>query len=145
VARAGTWSRRLRCIPTAAATDGSTRSSGDLAELPAWLRELLAPKCLPHANFVNIHPAKATSYGQAALHRELERVSRGEPGTRNHQLNRAAFRLGQLVAAHVLDEEVAVAELVSAGTSIGLGLRECERTVASGITEGCSSRGRWGL
>jgi hypothetical protein len=68
------------------------------------------------------------------LRRELERLARAQPGTRNDQLNRAAFALGQLVGVGALEEEPTVTALTGAGLGIGLGTRE--RTVASGVSAG---------
>jgi hypothetical protein len=62
--------------------------------------------------------------------------SRTEPGTRNDSLDRAAFSLGRLVAIGALDESAATDNLISVWMSIGLDQRECERTVASGLTAG---------
>jgi hypothetical protein len=73
-------------------------------------------------------------YGRAALRHELERLSQAVPGTRNDSLNRASFALGQLVAASALDKDEATAALTAEGQRLGLGLREVERTVASGMT-----------
>jgi hypothetical protein len=58
------------------------------------------------------------------------------PGTRNDQLNRAAFALGRLVATGALNEDETVTALTEAGHKLGLGLRESERTVASGMSAG---------
>jgi hypothetical protein len=65
-----------------------------------------------------------------------ERLAQAQNGTRNDQLNRAAFSLGRLVAAGALSEDATVTALTEAGQRLGLGLRECERTVASGISAG---------
>jgi len=67
---------------------------------------------------------------------ELDRLSQAENGTRNGHLNRSAFALGQLVASEALDELETVTGLIEAGQNLGLGLRECERTVASGLRGG---------
>jgi hypothetical protein len=66
----------------------------------------------------------------------LERLGRAQPGTRNHELNRSAFALGQLVAAGALDETETVNALSGAGLGIGLTQRESERTIASGLSAG---------
>jgi hypothetical protein len=78
----------------------------------------------------------SSAYGQAGLRRELERLAQAQNGTRNDQLNKAAFSLGQLVGSGALDEDGTAAVLIQAGQDLGLGLNECERTVASGITAG---------
>ena len=78
----------------------------------------------------------SSAYGQAALRRELERLAQTQNGTRNDQLNKAAFSLGQLVASGALNETETTAALIQAGQDLGLGLNECERTVASGLSAG---------
>jgi hypothetical protein len=66
----------------------------------------------------------------------LERLAQAQNGTRNDQLNKAAFSLGQLIASGALEEDQTAAALIQAGQDLGLGLNECERTVASGLRAG---------
>ncbi|MFI7059384.1 bifunctional DNA primase/polymerase [Kribbella sp. NPDC050124] len=77
-----------------------------------------------------------SAYTLAALTGELENVLAATPGQRNDTLNRAAFALGQLVGAQLLDHHIAQDELVSAATRIGLPRAEAERTITSGLTAG---------
>jgi hypothetical protein len=77
-----------------------------------------------------------TSYALAALTGELDKLLAAIPGHRNDTLNRAAFALGQLIGAQLLDEATAHDELVSAAGGIGLPRAESERTIASGLTAG---------
>ena len=56
------------------------------------------------------------SYAAAALNRESDRVRAAAEGGRNHALNKAAFHLGQLIAAGVLPEDLARAELHDAAS-----------------------------
>jgi hypothetical protein len=53
-------------------------------------------------------------YALAALEREVARVRTAGPGTRNSTLNRAAFRLGQLVATRALDRAAVEVALTGA-------------------------------
>ena len=76
------------------------------------------------------------AYGLGALRRELQRLSQAREGTRNHQLNTASFNMGRLVAAGAIEEREAAAALIEQGHRIGLGVTECERTLASGINAG---------
>lgn len=76
------------------------------------------------------------SYGERALEDECAEVRRAKPGERNTQLNRSAFRMGQLVASGLLDEAVARRELEEAARSIAVGAREAESTVKCGIEGG---------
>jgi hypothetical protein len=78
----------------------------------------------------------ASSYALAALTGELENVLAAAPGQRNDTLNRAAFALGQLVGAQLLDETIARDELVSAAGRVGLPRTEAERTITSGLAAG---------
>ena len=55
-------------------------------------------------------------YTATALRREVERVRAAVEGGRNHALNKAAFNLGQLIAAGVLPEDLARAELYAAAS-----------------------------
>jgi hypothetical protein len=109
-----------------------------VAPMPAWLAERLVARPGPEP----VPPAgpppgvRAERWAAAALAGELERVRRAAVGTRNDTLNRAAYRLGRLVAAGAL-EEAAVAEgLVAAALAVGLGAAEATRTVRSGLSAG---------
>jgi hypothetical protein len=65
-------------------------------------------------------------------------TSKGEPGRkgRNHALNLAAFKLGQLVAAGALDQEEVARRLMEAALQAGLGEREAGRTIDYGLAAG---------
>ena len=106
-----------------------------LAPLPDWIFELQpTPTPPPPAPFQRC--VDAAPWASAALHAELGRVRSSIPGSRNHDLNRAAFSLGQLVGAgHLADDDVRHA-LVTAGLSTGLSPREVGATVASGLRAG---------
>jgi hypothetical protein len=75
-------------------------------------------------------------YALTALEREAGRVRTAGPGTRNSTLNRAAFRLGQLVATEALDRTIVEVALTEAALAAGLGEREVERTIESGLEAG---------
>lgn len=83
--------------------------------------------------------AGGAGYADAALRGEIDRVRQAGEGTRNHTLNRAAFALGQLVAAGKLDERQVRDELVHTGTSIGLSFTESCKTVDSGLRSGAQN------
>jgi hypothetical protein len=57
-------------------------------------------------------------------------------GTRNDTLNRAAFALGRLVGAGMLDAWAVRRELEEAARYAGLGRTETRRTIRSGLTAG---------
>jgi hypothetical protein len=75
-------------------------------------------------------------YGAAALARESDSVRGAQPGGRNRTLNRAAFCLGQLVAAGVIDRQAVECALLDAALACGLGTKEAEVTIRSGIEAG---------
>src|SRR5262249_30988825 len=75
-------------------------------------------------------------YALAVLEREADRVRIAAPGTRNSTLNRAAFRLGQLVATGVLERMTVEVALTGAALAAGLEEREVERTIRSGLEAG---------
>jgi hypothetical protein len=106
----------------------------DLPALPTWLDRLLqppAPQAGPPA------PVRhATGWARAALDGELEALLGAAEGARNHTLNRAAFRLGQLVEAGHLDELAVTDRLVAAALALGLGEREAQATARSGLRAG---------
>jgi len=105
-----------------------------IAPLPAWLREPRrdkpAERALPPISDASEHP-----WVKAAFEGELDELRRAQQGTRNHQLNQAAFNLGQLVP-HALSRSDVEAALHT--TAIGVGLTEAETraTIKSGIEAG---------
>ena len=114
--------------------------SGELPAVPDRLRRLLAPPPWPATRPPAKLPAgRAGAWAQGALRAECAQVARTRPGGkgrkgRNHALNRAAFRLGQLVAAGLLDRPTVEAGLLDAATACGLGEREATATIHSGLT-----------
>jgi Bifunctional DNA primase/polymerase, N-terminal len=112
-----------------------------LEPVPDWLLDLIepprpVPDPIPVLNLVS---RLSPGYGLSALGRELDQLLAAPEGTRNHRLNRAAFSLGGLVAVDLLDEITVVRALLAAANQIGLGLRESEATVASGLRAGVAS------
>jgi hypothetical protein len=112
----------------------------ELPEVPAALRALLEPQERPATRRPAPAPPAAAvgGYGAAALRAECARVGaapKGEPGRagRNAALNRAAFKLGQLVHAGLLDEAQVRVGLLAAAVTAGLGEREAHATIGSGL------------
>ncbi|GAB3812696.1 bifunctional DNA primase/polymerase [Kribbella italica] len=105
--------------------------------LPGWITQLLTT---PERATAATRPAPAQrhtdAYALAALTGELDKLLAATEGRRNHALNAAAFALGQLVAAGLLDESTTRKELAAAATRIGLPQAEADRTIASGLTAG---------
>ena len=107
----------------------------ELAEAPAWLAPTeQAPRTAPASS--PVPPGSSSPYGLAALSGELEELQSTPVGTRNHMLNRCAFRLGRLVAGGELNESEVVGALQSQALSRGLSPREIERTISSGLEAG---------
>jgi hypothetical protein len=112
----------------------------ELPEAPAALQALLTPPPPPAPR--PPAPAVATiagGYGPAALAAECAWVRATPPGGRgrrgrNDALNRAAFKLGQLVAAGVLDGELVHAQLLDAATAAGLEPARSVRTIDKAMT-----------
>jgi hypothetical protein len=105
--------------------------------LPAWIAAALdatPPNADPATSPPDLNNTSA--YTLAALTGELEKVLAAAPGQRNDTLNRAAFALGQLVGAHLLNEAQTRDELTSAAHRIGLPHTEADRTITSGLTAG---------
>lgn len=75
-------------------------------------------------------------YGAAALAREAELVRGAPPGCRNSTLNRAAFSLGQLIAGGAISRAAVETALLEAAQECGLGPKEAEATIRSGIDAG---------
>jgi hypothetical protein len=107
--------------------------------LPRWIARLLAdnpappwagpPLPLPEG-------PRGRAYALAALREETNRVATARPGTRNDTLNRAAFSLGQLVAAQLLPPLPVMTALADAAACAGLPDDEARRTIRSGMAAG---------
>jgi len=117
------------------------------APLPSWLGRLVAeaPAALPvpAPRLPVADLAQGRAYAMAALRAETSRVAAAVPGTRNDTLNRAAFSLGQLVAAGLLPPVPVITGLISAAMYAGLPEEEAVRTVRSGMTGGARKPRSW--
>jgi hypothetical protein len=111
-----------------------------LPEVPAELRRLLTP---PAAWRTTLPPAPAPAgrsggYGRAALAKEQAAVAAAPAGRRNATLNRAAFNLGQLVAAGLLDADQVRAVLLAAALEAGNPEAKARATIESGLAGGAA-------
>jgi hypothetical protein len=106
--------------------------------LPGWLVGLLEDGPPPAVQRPPPAPdsPQGTAYAMAALRDETRRVADAQPGARNTTLNRAAFSLGQLVAAGLLPPLAVVTSLASAAGHAGLPADEALRTIRSGMAAG---------
>jgi hypothetical protein len=104
---------------------------------PTWLLSMVCPT--EERPPVRNHSSGNTPYGQRALAGEITAVAMAVEGTRNDQLNRSAFNLGQLIAGGQLDMGTVKAALRGAALGTGLKDSESEKTIESGITSGMQS------
>jgi hypothetical protein len=109
-----------------------------LPDVPVQLRRLLTP---PPAARTTLPPGRAPAghsggYGPAALARERAAVAAAQPGCRNATLNRAAFNLGQLVAARLLEADQVRAVLLAAALAAGNPKAKARATIESGLRGG---------
>jgi hypothetical protein len=117
-------------IPPAAAPDWLIRLAMKPAPAPR-------PTPAPRSRQGN---GNGEAYGAAALAREAGDLAHTMPGTRNHALNRAAFKMFQLVAGGELERSEVEARLFDACATNGLladdGERAVRKTIASGARAG---------
>ena len=117
------------------------------APLPGWLGRLVRDSYQPPAVPLPRQPAadraQGRAYAMAALRAETERVAAARPGTRNVTLNRAAFSLGQLVAAGLIPPIPVITALIDAAGYAGLPQDEAVRTVRSGMAAGARKPRAW--
>jgi hypothetical protein len=119
-----------------------------VAALPGWLLDRLVlarrvpamPPPRPARRVPGAYPsgnvARLPTYVRSAVAGEVQRVLDAMEGERNHTLNRSAFKLGQLVATHQLDEETATEALSNAAGAAGLPEIEAAATIRSGLGAG---------
>lgn len=110
----------------------------EIPAMPEWLLHTLRAPERPTVPRETTWPAPAgaDAWARAALRDELALVSTAPEGRRNHTLNRAAFSLGQIVAAGALDQHDVETGLLDAASAAGLGEREARRTIDSGLRAG---------
>lgn len=126
----------------------SGRQGMDPAEAPARLVEILRTKGRvdDKAQAVDRKVDRAPSqgvqvdeavrkYGLSALDREIEQLRASVPGTRNNNLNAAAYALGQLVGAGAISESVARASLQDVARAWP-DFPKSEQTIESGLGAG---------
>ena len=123
--------------PSRHATGGDyrwVRRPGDeLPMAPEALSALIEGPAVTPVHRPIAHPDR---YAEVVLTAETDRVAGAPVGTRNDTLNRAAFALGRLVGAGLLDASEVVYELEAAARHSGLGRAETRRTIRSGLGAG---------
>jgi hypothetical protein len=106
---------------------------------PGWIARLLTEEPAALARPAQLPIPEGTlgrAYALAALREETRRVAAAREGTRNDTLNRAAFCLGQLIAAQLLPPLPVMTALADAAAAAGLPEDEARRTIRSGIAAG---------
>lgn len=83
------------------------------------------------------------AYGRKALDGAVGNVRSATEGFRNHTLNAAAYSLGRLVGASLLDEATVIDTLRTAAEECGLEPREIDRTISSGLYSGMAQPLNW--
>jgi bifunctional DNA primase/polymerase-like protein len=127
---------------TAAGRRYSTVHNITPAALPEWLSTALtaAPAPAQLTAPVQLATARRSSYLDAAIRAETERVALPDEGQRNLNLYKAAVALGQLVAGGALtDSEVRAVLGGAAAGQIAAGAytaREADKTIGSGLRAG---------
>jgi hypothetical protein len=114
----------------------------DPTGLPAWLHQVVMPK--PPTAFSGPAQTTATNldgYTSAAVRGEVHRVRMAPPGQHNAVLCRAAYALGQLVGAGLLDHTTARTELTTAadpliGADCDCTPAEIARVITAGLATG---------
>ena len=107
--------------------------------LPTWIARLLTEEpALPETArpLPVLDRAQGRAYALAAFREETRRVAQARVGTRNDTLNRAAFNLGQLVAAGLIPPLPVMTGLAEAASRAGLPDDEARRTIRSGLAAG---------
>lgn len=110
----------------------------DVADAPQWVLDMLPrcgadkPKDLPRLSL----DTAGNAWADKAMREEIARVFAAPEGTRNGELNKAAFSLGQIVAGGLLDAGHVEDRLTSAAMAIGLQAGETAATIRSGLMAG---------
>ena len=104
--------------------------------VPPWLAELIKkpePKADTEWTTTTLPSpaANASGYAQVALANELAALASSSNGTRNDNLNKAAFNLFQLVKAGELDTTETTDLLAQTASQLGLAPTEIEKTLKS--------------
>jgi KaiC/GvpD/RAD55 family RecA-like ATPase len=112
-----------------------------MQSVPDWLNEQeidrgepdVVPVVLPVGPRDHV---RIDRYARRALDLEANAVRTAPKGARNDRLNEAAFCLGQLVGSRALDQGLVESMLFGAAKAAGLGIREIQKTIRSGLETG---------
>ena len=108
----------------------------EIAPMPAWLRQPEPPSAYVEPAVAASFDGDGSAYGLTVLRDEIDRLRSACIGRRNHQLNRSAFALAQLVSGGELIESAARSALSVAALATGLDEREVRQTLNSAFRAG---------
>ncbi|MDT7594918.1 MAG: hypothetical protein QOJ06_464 [Pseudonocardiales bacterium] len=114
----------------------------DPVELPGWLHQALTPRpSTALSALAQTVAASPNGYTSAAVRGEVQRLRTAPPGQHNAVLCRAAYALGQLIGAGLLDHGSARAELTAATSALISADCDCTpaevtRVITAGLTAG---------
>jgi hypothetical protein len=116
-------------------------SRNGLTQAPEWLLALTkGPLRASHGSARPQDPKRLTplsrAYARSVLNGELAQLRQAVPGERNYRLNRAAFRLGQLIAIGSLDRVKVETRLTKCALATGLVLEEIKPVIQSALSAG---------
>ena len=111
----------------------------DPAPLPQWIADKVRPKAETRLATRQMFQMVSTSWAGKALDEECQKVASTGEGGRNEALNRAAFKVGQIVAGGHLSAMQAAQALDSAAAACGLPERERQATITRSIKAGMAS------
>ena len=115
-----------------------------LTQAPGWLLALVEGQHRPAQGLGRPQDPKrltplSRAYARSVLNGELAYLREAKVGERNYRLNRAAFRLGQLLATGSLDRGKVETRLTKCALATGLVLAEIEPVIQSALSAGASS------
>lgn len=116
-----------------------------IADAPIWLLDMLRPKSTGGASKSRQasiqYLASTPAWARAALQYETEAIRTGAPGNQNNCLNRAAYKMGQLIAMGMIDRPTVERALLDAAVSLSArdGESQTIRTIQSGLNAGLSN------
>jgi hypothetical protein len=112
-------------------------AAASIPPLPPWLaREVTRQPARPVAGEpINLGEV-VDAWVRAAVLDEAARVRDAPEGRRNATLNRAAFNLGQIAATGIVDADTVQMVLTDSALGAGLGPREINATIQSGMQAG---------
>lgn len=100
---------------------------------PAIQQKKITGLTLPKTTQITTH---TTAFFSEAISRCVSNLVMTHQGSRNEELNRQAFKMGQFAGAGIISYQEAHAMLSNAATLIGLSISETNSTLSSGLQAG---------